>query len=122
MSILEPEQPRPRSAHIFARAVREHYVEPAWCSARLFEVENFGESSARLLDGSCGWGRILRTGTDAGYRMHGSDIADVRKIDELRIENVPFTIRNFLTAAPGDSPASCAIRPLIASKHSAAVH
>jgi len=105
------EQPRPRRAHIFARAEREHYVDPFWCSARLFETENFGEPGARLLDGSCGWGRILRTGTDAGYQMHGADIVDVRKIDELRIKNVPFTVRDFLKPATADCFVSCVSNP-----------
>src|SRR5262249_33059016 len=115
MSVHFNHQPRPRHAHIFARAEREHYVEDLWCSRRLFEVENFGEVGARLLDSSCGWGRILSTGADAGYRMHGADIVDVRKCDELQIHNIPFTVRDFLktptpdrfTSAVFNSPFNC---------------
>ena len=33
--------PRVRRSHIFARHANDHYVEPAWCSARLFDVEDF---------------------------------------------------------------------------------
>jgi hypothetical protein len=33
--------PRPRNSHIWDREKDEHYVEPAWCSERLFQVETF---------------------------------------------------------------------------------
>jgi hypothetical protein len=35
-------QSRPRHSRIFARAEHDHYVEPFWCSQRLFAVESFG--------------------------------------------------------------------------------
>lgn len=34
-------------AHIWEREVNEHYVEPAWCSKRLFEDEGFDGSFCR---------------------------------------------------------------------------
>jgi hypothetical protein len=33
-------QSRPRHSRIFARAEHDHYVEPFWCSQRLFAVES----------------------------------------------------------------------------------
>jgi hypothetical protein len=90
---------RPRRTHIFECAEREHYVDPVWCSARLFDVEDFGGPGARILDPACGWGRILRTGTDAGYKMHGADIVDTRRLDA---RDTPFTVRDFLKTPPPD--------------------
>jgi hypothetical protein len=89
-------QPRPRHAHIFARAKGEHYVEPDWVDARLFAAEDFGPPGAIILDPACGFGRILRAAADAGYQPRGTDICDSRKLDELRIRGIPFTERDFL--------------------------
>ena len=69
---------RPRRAHIFEHDAFGHYVEPLWCSARLFDAESFGSPSARVLDPACGWGRILKAAQDAGYTPIGSDIIDRR--------------------------------------------
>jgi hypothetical protein len=93
MTLHSDHQPRPRRTHIFARAEREHYVEPVWASERLFQTENFGPRGARILDPACGWGRILRTAADAGYRVYGSDIRDTRRLDA---RDIPFVIRDFL--------------------------
>jgi hypothetical protein len=101
-------KPRPRRAHIFEGAEREHYVEPIWCSARLFEAEDFGGPGARLLDPSCGWGRILRSGADAGYEMHGANIVDTRRLDA---RDLPFTIRDFLATPTPGRFASTAFNP-----------
>jgi hypothetical protein len=59
---------RPRHSHIFARDSAGHYVEPLWCSARLFEAESFGAPGAQILDPACGWGRIMQAARDAGLR------------------------------------------------------
>ena len=42
-------QLRLRHSHIFARAEHDHYVEPGWCSQRLFAVESFGSPRALRL-------------------------------------------------------------------------
>jgi hypothetical protein len=55
-----------------------HYVEPAWCSARLFQVVDFGPPKAQVLDPCCGWGTILRSAAAAGYSPVGTDIIDRR--------------------------------------------
>jgi hypothetical protein len=36
---MQPAPIKAVNAHIWEREVNEHYVEPAWCSERLFEVE-----------------------------------------------------------------------------------
>jgi hypothetical protein len=92
-------QPRPRHTHIFPPAAREHYVDQPWLSARLFLVEDFGPRGADMFDPCCGWGRIVRSALDAGYRIRAADIFDSRKIAELGIADVPFTLENFLLAS-----------------------
>jgi hypothetical protein len=92
-------QPRPRHTHIFPRAAREHYVGRPWLSARLFQVEDFGPHGTEMFDPCCGWGRIVRSALDAGYRIRAADIFDSRKIAELGIADVPFTPENFLLAS-----------------------
>jgi hypothetical protein len=60
-----------RNSHIWARDPDDWYVEPDWCSRRLFAEEPF---DGEIVDRSCGWGRILRSAIDAGYSARGSDI------------------------------------------------
>lgn len=60
-------------AHIFDREVHEHYVEPEWCSKRLFEAEQF---DGPIWDPCCGFGRIPEAARAAGHFIHASDIAD----------------------------------------------
>ena len=54
--------PQPRRAHIFSAGSAEHYVEPAWPSTRLFEVEDFGPASSVILK-QLGGERQLVAGT-----------------------------------------------------------
>lgn len=60
-------------AHIFDREVHEHYVEPAWCSKRLFDVERF---DGAVWDPCCGFGRILDAARAGGRTIVYSDIVD----------------------------------------------
>lgn len=64
---------RPEASHIWQREEHEHYVEPEWCSRRLFNVEKF---EGGILDPCCGFGRIPEAAKDAGYHAIGSDIED----------------------------------------------
>jgi hypothetical protein len=75
VSLLDPDKnaARPRRTHIFARAPGLHYVEPAWCSVRLFEVEHF---PGPILDPFCGWGRVAEAARAAGYATRATDLAD----------------------------------------------
>jgi hypothetical protein len=88
---------RPRRAHIFERDAEGHYVEPLWCSARLFEAESFGAPGARLLDPACGWGRIPQAAKAAGYTPIGSDIVD-RRGNPHGFADFQFSVCDFLQA------------------------
>jgi hypothetical protein len=65
-----------RKAHIFKKEAYGHYVEPAWCSERLFDVEKFAPV---IFDPACGWGTILHAARAAGYDVCGGDIVDRRR-------------------------------------------
>jgi hypothetical protein len=62
---------RPENSHIWEREQHEHYVEPEWCSKRLFEVEKF---DGFIHDPCCGFGRIPDAAKAAGYGWSCADI------------------------------------------------
>jgi hypothetical protein len=101
---------RPRHAHIFERDANDHYVEPYWVSARLFDVESFGAPGARILDPACGWGRILKSAQDAGYTPIGCDVVD-RRDDPHAFAEAAFHKCNFLKASPVRSTWSIICNP-----------
>ena len=76
----------PINAHAWAREENEHYVEPSWCSARLFEEEHF---EGGIYDPCCGFGTIVIEALKEGKHAYGSDLVD-RGWDSTR---TPF---NFL--------------------------
>jgi hypothetical protein len=90
---------RRRQAHIFEKERRGHYVEPAWCSRRLFEVEDFGPPDRSIIyDPACGWGTITDTAAAQGFEVFGSDVVNRRrhrlgkeffKTDFLTVETCP---------------------------------
>lgn len=63
----------PLNAHIWQRETHEHYVEPHWCSERLFQEEQF---DSVVWDPCCGFGRIPESAKLAGYTEIGTDIVD----------------------------------------------
>lgn len=65
---------KPLNAHIWAQEKNEHYVEPAWVSARLFAEISF--QGGEILDPCCGFGRIPRAAEAAGYIARGHDVVD----------------------------------------------
>jgi hypothetical protein len=87
---------RARAAHIFDKEARGHYVEPAWVSARLFEVDDLGPPGSLIYDPACGWGTILRSAINAGYRVTGSDIVDRLHRKQLKLKSITFNRLNFL--------------------------
>jgi hypothetical protein len=96
---------RARRAHIFAKERHGHYVEPSWVSARLFEVDDFGPPSTLIYDPSCGWGTILRSAIDAGYRAAGGDVVDRLHRAELGLSTTRFYKSDFLNGGmPTKSP------------------
>jgi hypothetical protein len=80
-----------RDAHIFDKARDGFYVEPSWCSARLFEVEKF---APLIYDPACGWGTILYSAQAAGYETFGSDVTD-RRLKKSKA-SFDFSRMNFL--------------------------
>jgi hypothetical protein len=64
---------QPIKAHKFVRESNEHYVEPFWCSERLFEEEKF---EVGIWDPCCGFGRIPDSAVKAGLIGIGTDIVD----------------------------------------------
>ena len=101
---------RPRQSHIFRRDPHGHYVEPAWCSIRLFQAESFGAPGARILDPACGWGRILQAARNAGYAPIGSDIVD-RRVDPGAFGRFHFSTCDFLKNSPVRSTWSIVSNP-----------
>jgi hypothetical protein len=61
---------RKRDSSLWAREVNDWYVEPRWCSARLFETERF---DGDICDPACGGGNILESAKAAGYTAYGFD-------------------------------------------------
>jgi hypothetical protein len=55
-----------RNSHIWDRDKSDWYVEPKWCSERLFAEELF---QGEIYDPNCGWGRVLRSARNAGYAV-----------------------------------------------------
>lgn len=64
---------RERKSHIWPRGELDFYVEPEWCSERLFAVEKF---EGPIHDPACGIGRIVRSAILAGHIASGSDVAE----------------------------------------------
>jgi hypothetical protein len=61
------------AAHVWDREEHEHYVEPQWCSRRLFDVEPFVQE---VWDPACGFGRIAESARGAGHAVLATDIVD----------------------------------------------
>lgn len=89
-------------AHKWDRIKHEFYLEPEWCSQRLFEVEQF---KGKIVDPACGRGRIVSSAKAAGYNSIGRDLVKRGPLcqntrdflsDNTRISNVvsnpPFSI------------------------------
>jgi hypothetical protein len=60
-------------AYVWEREADDHYVEPHWCSERLFAEEQF---SGPIWDPCCGFGRIPDAAIKAGFLAVGTDIKD----------------------------------------------
>jgi len=62
---------RKRESHLWRRDPLDWYVEPEWCSERLFEMEKF---EGPIWDPAAGTGRIAHSAEKAGYKAHATDI------------------------------------------------
>jgi hypothetical protein len=95
---------RVKHTHIFEKEEHLCYVEPHWCSKRLFAVEHFPGAVHDLF---CGTGRVADAARTAGYTTCATDIVnrgyahfdgvlDVFDINQLDrdvsiVANPPFT-------------------------------
>lgn len=62
---------RKRESSLWERERNDWYVEPEWCSARLFEDEKF---EGLIHDPACGSGNIVKSARAASLDATGSDI------------------------------------------------
>lgn len=62
---------RKRDSQLWARHPQDWYVEPEWCSLRLFEKEKF---TGQVWDPACGRGTIVIAALKSGLVAVGSDI------------------------------------------------
>jgi hypothetical protein len=60
-------------AHVWEREADEHYVEPSWCSRRLFDVEEFND---QVWDPCCGFGTIVLNAMHQCDTTYASDIVE----------------------------------------------
>lgn len=100
--------PIEKDAHLWARHPEDWYVEPEWCSRRLFEVEEFTDF---VVDPACGLGRIVSAARAARIPALGFDVVDRSEFcfgtgsfllsSELRpnfVSNPPFGIADKFAA------------------------
>ncbi len=64
---------RKRESSLWEREANDWYVEPEWCSLRLFEEEQF---SGPVVDPACGRGSIVISALKSGLVAAGSDLVD----------------------------------------------
>ncbi|MEM6623901.1 MAG: hypothetical protein AAF674_16865 [Pseudomonadota bacterium] len=62
-----------KNSHLWDREPDNWYVEEAWCSQRLFEVEDF---PGRVVDPCAGMGNVVTGGFNAGIKVEGYDLRD----------------------------------------------
>ena len=79
---------RPLNAQIWDRVDDDWYVEPEWCSRRLFEEEAF---AGEIHDPCCGIGRIVKSAWYKGLIATGSDI----------VSRAGWPVRDFLSDLGG---------------------
>lgn len=85
---------KPIAAHAWAREANEHYVEPAWCSARLFQEEKL---VGRIWDPCCGFGTIVKEALKAGHVVNEArrDALTVAEIYRRHAEALAFSDPDF---------------------------
>ena len=90
---------RPCRSHIFDRDDHDFYVEPAWCSERLFAVEPF---AGLIWDPAAGSGPIPRAARTAGLSYIASDIADhgCGSRQDFLLASAPAEAFNLVTNPP----------------------
>jgi hypothetical protein len=64
---------QPRFGHVWLRDEADWYLEPAWVSERLFDVERF---DGPIFDPACGMGRVVEAALRHGLSADGADLVD----------------------------------------------
>ena len=80
---------RERKSHVWEKDEDGWYVEPSWCSRRLFEEEDF----QYVYDPSCGIGTIPEAAQAMGLTAFGSDIVQRKKSFPFPFEKADFLKR-----------------------------
>ena len=73
LDLFGGENCRPLAAHVWRKESNGFYVEPQWCSERLFAVEEF---AGAIWDPACGIGRIAEAARYVGYATYATDLVD----------------------------------------------
>lgn len=111
---------RAENSHIWQREEHEHYVEPEWCSRRLFEEEFF---QGPIHDPCCGFGRIPASAAAAGKCGTGRDIVD-RSNGEYGVEDFMTSTQprdNIVCNPPFDQFRHFALKALTIAKYKVAM-
>jgi hypothetical protein len=90
---------RVRRSHIWAREEYDLYVEPSWCSERLFDIEPF---TGAIHDPCCGSGRIIEAAQRHGYETTCADIADRGQDGVVDFLDVRDRFTNIVSNPPFD--------------------
>jgi hypothetical protein len=64
---------RKRESSLWVREINDFYIEPEWCSLRLFQEEKF---DGPIWDPACGQGTIVASALKSGLAAAGSDLID----------------------------------------------
>lgn len=88
---------RKRESHLWTRDINDWYVEPIWCSERLFEVEDF---AGGVWDPACGSGRIVESALCANIPAMGSDLIDRGMGPEVDFLDEPLAIFPHIVSNP----------------------
>ena len=108
MTDIQPSGPlrgplRKRDSSLWQREANDWYIEPRWCSDRLFDEETF---RGLICDPACGRGNIIDSATDHGLPAFAMDIVnragvgrrvqdwmtyDGRRFDNV-VSNPPFKL------------------------------
>jgi hypothetical protein len=103
-------------AHIWEREANEHYVEPEWCSRRLFQEEKM---LGGVWDPACGFGNIVKSARAENINWYGTDLIKrseycISVIDFLSDWEALYTppFHNIVTNPPFNIAAQFALRAI----------
>jgi hypothetical protein len=115
-------QPVKRDSFIWPRADADWYVEPNWCSERLFAVEPF---TGTIWDPACGMGRIVAAAKAAGLSAFGTDVVDrgcgAQPLDFLKPSRAKNIHADIVCNPPFDVAKEFALRALELAKSKVAI-